>query len=268
MASKRAFAGGDASAVRWFAEQPHWWDSHYVQAVDEIVDFLSGDNLSLGGQRVLDLGCGDGILSAGLASRTSARSVLGLDLQPVDREFLLAKAAEHGVALDQSRLTFGVSNAADLGIPDNSVDVVVTWSVFEHVSNVPDLLAEVQRVLVPNGLFFLQIWPLYYSEHGSHLWPWFDSPYPHLRLQSEELESQLRERTGDAALTGRMLDLFASCNQVTLDELGSALVAAGFYISKVHTDGSTIHVPPELQAMPLSLLTTSGVKLVAVNRKA
>jgi ubiquinone/menaquinone biosynthesis C-methylase UbiE len=268
VAQARAFSGGDQAAVRWFAEQPHWWDSHYVQAVDEIVDFLSGDNLHLDGQRVLDLGCGDGILSAGLASRTSARSVLGLDLQPVDREFLCAKAEQHGVRLDDSRLSFGASKSTDLGIPDSSIDTVITWSVFEHVANVPELLAEVQRVLVPNGLLFVQIWPLFYSEHGSHLWPWFETPYPHLRLGCDELESQLRERTGDAELSERMLDLYASCNRLTLDELGSALVNSGFYISKIQTDGSAVHVPLELQTMSLSLLTTSGVKLVAVNRKS
>jgi ubiquinone/menaquinone biosynthesis C-methylase UbiE len=263
-----AFAPSEKSAVRWFAAQPYWWDSHYVQAVDEIVDFLGGDGLSLDGRRVLDLGCGDGILTTGLAARTKAQSVVGLDLHPVDTEFLRAQAAEHGVSLDRSRPTFGVSQLADLGLPDSSVDIVITWSVFEHVSNIPDLLGEIRRVLVPEGLVFIQIWPLFHSEHGSHLWPWFDQPYPHLRLDERELKTELRSHTGDAELTEAMFDLYSSCNQVTVDELGSALVASGFYISKVQTDSSAIHIPPELQTTPLSLLTTAGVKLTAVNLKS
>jgi len=268
MARDGAFAPGEKSAVRWFAGQPYWWDSHYVQAVDEIVDFLEGDGLSLDGRRVLDLGCGDGILTTGLAARTPALSVVGLDLHPVDTAFLAAIAAEHGVSLDQSRPTFGVSQLSGLGLPDSSVDIVITWSVFEHVSNVPELLGEIRRVLVPDGLVFIQIWPLFHSEHGSHLWPWFEQPYPHLRLGEHELKAELRDRTGDAELTEAMFDLYSSCNQVTLDELGSALVAGGFYISKVQTDSSAVHVPPELQSMPLSLLTTAGVKLTAVNLKS
>jgi hypothetical protein len=71
------------------------------------------------------------------------------------------------------------------------VDVVITWSVFEHVSNVPELLAEIRRVLVNDGLLFIQIWPLFFSEHGSHLWPWFDEPFPHLRLEDEDLGAEL-----------------------------------------------------------------------------
>jgi SAM-dependent methyltransferase len=260
----RAFGAGDKSAVRWFAEQPYWWDSHYRQAVDEIVDFFGGDGLSLDGQRVLDLGCGDGILALGLATRLAVDSVIGLDVQAVDTEFLARKAAENGVSVDQPRLTFGVSQEADLGIPDSSVDVVITWSVFEHVSNVPELLAEIRRVLVNDGLLFIQIWPLFFSEHGSHLWPWFDEPFPHLRLEDEDLGAELGARTGDPELTQAMLGLYASCNRLTLDELGSALVAAGFFISKVETDHAAVHIPPELQHTPLSLLTTAGVKLTAV----
>ena len=142
----RAFSGGDRSAVRWFAEQPGWWESHYVEAVDEVVNFFAGDGVSLEGRRLLDLGCGDGIFALGLASRTGADSVIGLDLEPVDREFLADKAAEHGVSTEQPRLSFGVSQPTDLGIPGDSVDVVIAWSVFEHVSNVPALLHEIRRV--------------------------------------------------------------------------------------------------------------------------
>jgi SAM-dependent methyltransferase len=264
----RAFSGGAASAVRWFAEQPDWWDSHYVQAVDEIVGFLASDGLSLEGRRILDLGCGDGILSLGLASRTSADSVIGLDLVPVDVEFLASMGVQHGVSVEHPRLTFGVSDDMNLGIPDSSVDMVITWSVFEHVSNVPGLLNEIRRVLVTDGLLFIQIWPLFYSEHGSHLWPWFDDSFPHLRLDDEELRAQLRARTGSPELMQAMLDLYASCNRLTLDELGSALTATGFYISKVETDRTAVHIPAELQRMPLSLLTTDGVKVTAVKIEA
>ncbi len=264
MVQSRAFGGGNASAARWFAQQPDWWDGHYVQAVDDIVDFLAGDGLSLDGLRVLDLGCGDGIITLGLASRTKASTVLGLDLQPVDRAFLDGQAAEHGVAVDQPHLTFGVSDRGALPLPDDSVDVVVTWSVFEHVTDIAGVLAEIRRVLVTDGLLFIQIWPLYFSEHGSHLWPWFDEPFPHLRLDEEDLVSQVRRRAESDEVARAMIDLYDSCNQITIDQLGAALNEGGFYISKIETDRVAVHIPPELQQMPLSLLTTEGVKLTAV----
>jgi SAM-dependent methyltransferase len=255
---------GNRSAARWFAEQPNWWKSHYVDAVDEIVNFLAGDGLSLDGRRVLDLGCGDGIISLGLASRTSVDSVVGLDLEPVDLDFLADKAAKHGVAIDQPRLTFGVTQNTRLALEDQSVDSVITWSVFEHVSDVPSLLAEIRRVLVPGGLLFIQIWPLFYSEHGSHLWEWFDEPFPHLRLDDEEFRSQLHARIGSSELGEAMLELYASCNRLTLDQLGSSLTGAGFFIAKIETDRTSVHIPSGLQHIDLSLLTTAGLKLIAV----
>lgn len=264
MCQSRAFRGGDASAVRWFAEQPDWWDKHYLEAVDGIVDFLAGDGLNLDDRRVLDLGCGDGIISLGLATRTGAASVIGLDLEPVDIAFLAEKAIQNGVDVEVPHLTFGVSDENRLPLPDSSVDVVITWSVFEHVTDMPEVMSEIRRVLVTDGLLFIQIWPLFYSEHGSHLWPWFDEGFAHLTLGEHELVDELSKRTGSETLTSSMLDLYGSCNRVTLDELGSALIDAGFYISKVETDQVAVHVPPDLQRMPLSLITTAGVKLAAV----
>jgi ubiquinone/menaquinone biosynthesis C-methylase UbiE len=266
MRQSRAFRGGDASAVRWFAEQPDWWDKHYFEAVDGVVDFFAGDGLSLDGRRVLDLGCGDGIISLGLASRTRAASVIGLDLQPVDTAFLTEQARRNGVDTQVGHLTFGTSDESGLPLPDGSVDVVITWSVFEHVSDLPKLLAEIHRVLVTDGLLFIQIWPLFYSEHGSHLWPWFGEGFAHLILGEEELAKELADRTGSEELARSMLDLYDTCNRLTLDELGTALTDAGFYIAKVETDQVAVHVPPELQRMPLSLITTAGIKLAAVKQ--
>ena len=264
MAPGHAFGGNEASAARWFAEQPGWWESHYVQAVDAIVDYLGGDGIRLEGRRVLDLGCGDGIMALGLAIKTGATSVLGLDLQPVDLVYLAQQATTHGVEPTHPRLSFGVSGETDLGVPDASIDAVVTWSVFEHVPDLPGLLAEIRRILVPDGLLFIQIWPLYFSEHGSHLWPWFDESFPHLRIDDATLRSQLRQRVDSAALGDAMLDLYDSCNRLTIDQLGDALVTAGFFVSKVSTGATSVHVPPELQAKPLSLLMLDEVKVLAV----
>lgn len=260
----RAFRGTDQSATRWFAEQPGWWQGHYVDAVDQLVGFLDGDGLSLDNRTVLDVGCGDGIISLGLAHRTGAAQVLGLDLQPVDHEFLERQAKENGVEAGSSKLSFELSEPEHLPVADESAQAIVTWSVFEHVADVGALLREFHRVLAAEGLLFIQVWPLFYSEHGSHLWPWFDEPFSHLRLDDADIRSQVETRTGNAGLAQAMLDLYESCNKITLDQLGGDLVDAGFYISKVEIMTNAIHVPPELQRTPLSLLATSGVQLLAM----
>jgi ubiquinone/menaquinone biosynthesis C-methylase UbiE len=259
----RAFRGTDQSATRWFAEQPGWWAGHYVDAVDQLVAFLDGDGLTLDGRTVLDVGCGDGIISLGIAHRTGAAKVLGLDLQPVDLQFLERQAKANHVEPASSKLTFQLSDPESLPVANESAQAIVTWSVFEHVVDVAGLLGEFHRVLDANGLLYIQVWPLFYSEHGSHLWPWFGQPFSHLLLNDADIRSQVETQTGNAVLADAMLDLYESCNRITLDQLGESLVEAGFFISKVEVMTNAIHVPPELQRTPLSLLATAGVQLLA-----
>jgi hypothetical protein len=53
-----------------------------------------------------------------------------------------------------------------------NIDLAYAWSVFEHI-NFTDLTTHMKLVyerLNANGVFFLQIKPLYYSPQGSHLY--------------------------------------------------------------------------------------------------
>lgn len=53
---------------------------------------------------------------------------------------------------------------------DKSVDIVVSHSVLEHVSNLDFCLSEINRILRMNGTIYLTVDPLYYSGFGSHLY--------------------------------------------------------------------------------------------------
>jgi SAM-dependent methyltransferase len=264
----RAFAGNDMSAARWFAEQPGWWEDHFAGAVDQAVEFLSGDGIPLAGSRVLDLGCGDGIISLGLLRRGGAAEVTGIDLVDVEVPFLQRMAAEHGEPplRDDEPLRFLRSEPDLVPLPDESVDIVTAWSVFEHVTEPARLLADVKRVLRPGGVLFIQIWPMYNSEHGSHLWPWFDVPFQHHVLDDDAMQEHLRGPIGDPRLSQAMYDLYKSCNGATVDDLQAAVVDAGLYLAKVELQSEAFHVPPQLQRVPVSQLGISGVKLLAVRR--
>lgn len=56
-----------------------------------------------------------------------------------------------------------------LPLPDKSVDLVVSHSVLEHIIEVPDVLANLNKVLRVGGYVFITISPLYYSGAGSHV---------------------------------------------------------------------------------------------------
>jgi ubiquinone/menaquinone biosynthesis C-methylase UbiE len=106
------------------------------------------------GDRVLDLGCGDGALTGVLADAAgggggaprepgAAGSVVGVDV---------AEAALRRARARHPALTFALA-PIDGALPfeDGSFDVVWASEVIEHVADTARWLSEVRRVLVPRG---------------------------------------------------------------------------------------------------------------------
>jgi SAM-dependent methyltransferase len=99
-----------------------------------------------GGDRVLDVGCGPGSITIGLAQ--VAGDVTGIDVD--DAEFADARlyAAERGI----SNVEFREGSIYELDRPDASVDVCTLCSMMETLEDPLAGLAEVRRVLKPGGL--------------------------------------------------------------------------------------------------------------------
>lgn len=88
------------------------------------------------GAVLLDVGCGGGLM---------APHVRGYRHVGVDRSWsALLRAAAHGVAAVHAL-------AERLPVADASADVVVAGELFEHVPDLPAVVAEVARVLRPGG---------------------------------------------------------------------------------------------------------------------
>ncbi len=103
------------------------------------------------GARVLDVGCGPGHLSLALARRRGL-DVTGVDLDPAMIERARANAdaaAAHGG--DARRPTFMVGDVAALAFPDASFDLVVSTLSMHHWTDPAAGLAEIRRVLRPDG---------------------------------------------------------------------------------------------------------------------
>jgi SAM-dependent methyltransferase len=95
--------------------------------------------------RVLDLGCGQGDLTAELA-RISA-TILGVEV---------AQAAIERARSRQPELTFELAPIdGDLPLRDGAFDVVWASEVIEHVADTARWLSEVRRVLAPGGRLLL-----------------------------------------------------------------------------------------------------------------
>ena len=101
------------------------------------------------GMRLLDLGCGPGTISVGLASAVAPGALHGIDMEASQIEMAnaAAKAGGHGKAV------FQVGDATDLPFEDASFDVAHCHALLNHAPDTQAVLAEVKRVLKPGGLF-------------------------------------------------------------------------------------------------------------------
>jgi len=89
--------------------------------------------------RALDLGCGDGRLTAEL----DASELIAADVSPVALERARGRLA-------QARLV-ELEPDAPLPFDDNAFDVVLAVETVEHVRDLQLLLSEIRRVLAPGG---------------------------------------------------------------------------------------------------------------------
>lgn len=92
------------------------------------------------GQRLLDIGCGNGLL-LGAFSGSGARLV-GLDRSP-EMIALTARTAPEALA--------AVGDARSLPVASSSIDILVSRAVLQHVAELERALAEFRRVLRPKG---------------------------------------------------------------------------------------------------------------------
>ncbi len=128
-----------------------WW-SDEIRWVRTLKNLVPGRlswmdrQIDWAGREVLDLGCAGGFMAEALAARGA--TVTGID--PAAQAIAAAKAhaAQTGLCI---RYDVGVGEA--LPYADASFDAVVCVDVLEHVRDLPQVLAEIARVLRPGGLF-------------------------------------------------------------------------------------------------------------------
>lgn len=138
-----------------------WWNSegpmrplHVVNALrlDYVVEqiaahFQREKAIALKGLRILDVGCGGGLMSEPLA-RLGAQ-VVGVDASPGNIAAARLHAQAQGVVVD-----YRLGDPTDVLSPDEQFDVVLALEVVEHVSDVPAFVDTVASSVKPGGLLF------------------------------------------------------------------------------------------------------------------
>jgi ubiquinone/menaquinone biosynthesis C-methylase UbiE len=144
------------------------------------------------GGTVLDAGCGSGRLAVLIAGRRPDLHVRGIDLEPGMVKVAALRAEQEDLT---SRVQFTAADLADLPLPDDSVDLIVSTASLHHWADVDAVIASLGRVLRPGG----QMW----------IYDFRLVPAGHVRSASQRLGSRVDRslvRTGrfPAALFQRL----------------------------------------------------------------
>lgn len=153
-----------AEVDRFSAMAAEWWDPtgkfkplHKINPVrlayirDKVSSHFGRDPKShrpLEGLRVLDIGCGGGLLSEPVA-RMGA-DVLGADASEKNIKIAMTHSAQSGVQVDYRAVT-----AEALAEAGETFDVILNMEVVEHVADVDFFLSTCASMVRPGGLMLV-----------------------------------------------------------------------------------------------------------------
>jgi 2-polyprenyl-6-hydroxyphenyl methylase/3-demethylubiquinone-9 3-methyltransferase len=138
-----------AEIAKFNAAAPRWWDPegefrplHDLNPARlDYIEALAG----LGGRRVLDVGCGGGLLAEGMARRGA--KVTGIDLAPAALEVARLHALESGVGVEYREIAVDALAATE----PEAFDLVTCLEMLEHVPDPAAVLRAIARLVRPGG---------------------------------------------------------------------------------------------------------------------
>jgi 2-polyprenyl-6-hydroxyphenyl methylase/3-demethylubiquinone-9 3-methyltransferase len=132
----------DAAAPRWWDPEGEFRPLHDLNPAR--LDYIEA-RAGLGGRRVLDVGCGGGLLAEGMARRGA--KVTGIDLAPAALEVARLHALESGVEVDYREVAVDALAAVE----PQAFDLVTCLEMLEHVPDPAAVLAAIARLVRPGG---------------------------------------------------------------------------------------------------------------------
>ncbi len=190
-----------AEVAKFEAMAAEWWDPtgkfkplHQMNPcrLDYIANQIAAEfnrdltaPLPFAGLRILDIGCGGGLLSEPMA-RLGA-DIVGADAAARNIPVAQLHAEQSGLVVD-----YRITTAEDLAAAGEQFDVVLNMEVVEHVADPQSYLTACQALLNPNGLmicstlnrnaksFAMAIigaeWVMRWLPKGTHEWAKFITP--------------------------------------------------------------------------------------------
>jgi len=138
---------------KYFGKTAHRWDEIRKDYYDENLRdaVIQRANIRVG-NIVLDIGCGTGFLSLGVAKAVGkSGKVFCIDIS----EEMMKKARDNLSRAGVSNVEFRVGDAENIPLEDSSVDKVVGNMVLHHCPKPEYAIKEMARVLKPKGRLVL-----------------------------------------------------------------------------------------------------------------
>jgi ubiquinone/menaquinone biosynthesis C-methylase UbiE len=100
--------------------------------------------------RILDAGCGTGVVTRALAKRSDVKcQIIGSDYSPALIDVARQQARAFKV---DSQIDFQIHDIHSLGFADGYFDIVIAHTVLSHVANPQIAIQELRRVVKPGGV--------------------------------------------------------------------------------------------------------------------
>ncbi len=181
------------------------WDAKDYARRSGLQEAMAAEVLALldlkGTERVLDVGCGDGKITAEIASRVPQGSVVGVD----PSQDMIAFASSHFAAAAHPNLRFEVADARDLAFREE-FDLVVSFNALHWIPQQDEALRSIRSAMKPRAVAQLRLVPkgerksledvleeTRLSPRWARYYPGFHDPYLHL---TPEQYGELAEHNG------------------------------------------------------------------------
>jgi SAM-dependent methyltransferase len=135
---------------RWFLGTEIWRRYVLAEALRDLAR-MAERRARIGGH-ILDLGCGQGSAAPLLDAAFAPRRITGID---IDSELIALGQRQTRDSELSEKLVLQLGNATDIPLADASVDLALCHQVLHHLVPQREALAELHRVLRPDGLLLM-----------------------------------------------------------------------------------------------------------------
>ncbi len=190
------------------------WDAGEYARRSGLQEAMANEVLALlnlqGSERVLDIGCGDGRITAEIATRIPRGSVLGVD----PSQAMIAFASDHFGPASRPNLRFEVGDARRLSFREE-FDLIVSFNALHWIKEQDAALRSIRSAMKSNGLAQLRLVP---------------------KGERRSLESVIEETRLSPKWIGYFQDFQAPYLHLTPEEYAALAERNGLRVCRVHTE--------------------------------